>query len=493
MRPALLLATPVLVVGGPASAQTLTGAVLLPDGATPARAVVVVATDARGAAIAQALTDDRGAFRVALPGPGTYGVRALRIGFRPTVVAARAVGAGETVAVRVVLDGANVALPAVAVRGRSSCGLRRDADPTVLALWEQARTALTASLLSGQAGLDARWVQFERQLDRSGTRVLDERWSERSGVTLRPFVSEPIERLVRDGYVIETLEGAIYRAPDERALLSDLFVETHCFHTQPPPADRPTWVGIGFRPTRERAGRPDIEGTVWLDRATAELQRLDFTYVGRSGDAATAPAGGTVAFARLDGGLWVIPSWEIRMPLVRRQRYTDPLRGLVIRPEAYGIAVSGGEIVSLRRGGATLFATGREWRRTDVPAAAAADELYFDPCPAAARQDRDRTGTLIGRVTADGAPAGGAAVEVSWRHSYRVLSGGSAFSWQTSRHTATTPPHGRWRVCSVPRERPVDVVATRAGRRAALEVRLGRDQATATVDLELVPGGGGRR
>src|SRR5215472_1477741 len=65
-------------------AQTLSGVVLLPDSATPAAGVIVVATDPRGGTAGRALTGARGQFLLRLSVAGRYGVTLLRIGFRPT-------------------------------------------------------------------------------------------------------------------------------------------------------------------------------------------------------------------------------------------------------------------------------------------------------------------------------------------------------------------------------------------------------------------------
>src|SRR5450631_572268 len=75
-------------------AQTVRGIVTLPD-SSRAAGVIVVANDAKGAIAARALTGESGSYELRLPGAGRYDVRVLRIGFRPTVVPAFDLAAGE--------------------------------------------------------------------------------------------------------------------------------------------------------------------------------------------------------------------------------------------------------------------------------------------------------------------------------------------------------------------------------------------------------------
>ncbi len=109
------------------SAQAVHGTVVLGDSATVARAVIVLATDERGATVGRALTGDRGeGFTLALPGAGRFGLQVLRIGFRPTLVPPFAVEAHATANMRIVLTAAAVPLAAVNVRAQDECRVNRD-------------------------------------------------------------------------------------------------------------------------------------------------------------------------------------------------------------------------------------------------------------------------------------------------------------------------------------------------------------------------------
>src|SRR4051794_26324958 len=67
-------------------AQTISGRIFLPDGSTPAGSIAVSATAAGGLLVARELSAPSGAYSLRLPSPGEYEVRAVRIGFRPTII-----------------------------------------------------------------------------------------------------------------------------------------------------------------------------------------------------------------------------------------------------------------------------------------------------------------------------------------------------------------------------------------------------------------------
>ena len=65
---------------------------------------------------------------------------------------------------------------------------------------------------------------------------------------MRPFVTPLADVLHEEGYVVpDTLAPPawIYYAPDAEVLLSDAFLENHCFQVLPPEEER---VGLAFRP-----------------------------------------------------------------------------------------------------------------------------------------------------------------------------------------------------------------------------------------------------
>jgi hypothetical protein len=75
-------------------------------------------------------------------------------------------------------------------------------------------------------------------------------------------------------------------------------------------------VGLLVKPIEGR-GLSDIEGTMWLDTATAQLQSIEYSYVNfparirNLGD-----IGGEVVFSRLPNGTWIVGEWRVRTPLM---------------------------------------------------------------------------------------------------------------------------------------------------------------------------------
>jgi hypothetical protein len=103
-------------------------------------------------------------------------------------------------------------------------------------------------------------------------------------------------------------------------LLSDDFLDTHCFRMVRAEKDRPGAVGLGFEPVKGRRV-PEIKGTLWVDRGSAELRMLDYEYVNVPSAVRTPGLGGRSEFARLATGDWIIKDWYIRLPdRVDRQR-----------------------------------------------------------------------------------------------------------------------------------------------------------------------------
>ena len=342
-------------------AQLVRGDVVLHDRATRAAGVIVVITDRSGATVARTLTGDGGEFELRLPAPGTFTLRALRIGFRPTLVAPIDVAGSDTASVHVVLSSDAVTLASITVKGDKVCRIREDSGQQVARLWEEARKAITATQLSARGKpLTATWYRYERDMDSLARVVRKQSVSITSAVTSRPFASDPPESLARFGYVIDGDGEVFFRAPDADALLSDSFAGSHCFHVEPPRRDQMHLVGVGFRPAREREGIRDIEGTFWLDRNTAELRYLEFRFTNMIAAYTNAAAGGRVEFLRLPTGHWLVSRWYLRMPLVKAragQSYRDAVRS---EPRYFAEAIhfTGGEVTEVRRDGVLQYKGG---------------------------------------------------------------------------------------------------------------------------------------
>src|SRR5207245_343222 len=110
--------------------------------------------------------------------------------------------------------------------------------------------------------------------------------------TTRAFRSLPAAVLASDGYVVSDSSGVTFYAPDADVLLSDSFVNGHCFRFEPAPKDAKNLIGVSFEPASDRRGMRDIEGTLWLDQRSAELEFLDFRYTNLPAAAQSTGAGG---------------------------------------------------------------------------------------------------------------------------------------------------------------------------------------------------------
>jgi hypothetical protein len=333
----------------PAHAQAVRGAVR--DGAAqPVSGVVLSLLDSTSAVIARALSDERGEFRMLAARAGTVRVRAQRIGFQPTLTAPFVLGVGVTATPMVVLEGAQTQLAAVRVTASSGCG-RADADnASLLAVWEQAHTSLSASLLTaGTRGLTTSIMTVRRVLSPRG-QLLDQALEMRAGNVVAPWIAIPIDTLRKRGYLWIGADDAItYNAPGLDGFVSPLFLDDHCFRLV---ASKDTnEIGIGFDPVPARARLSEIRGTLWLSRGSAELRRAEFTYTSVPGVAESPiPGGGRLRFVRLPNGAVIIDDWELRMPVTSRERFGGSTRTRVDQ-----IQTTGGLIVSLRRGADTVF------------------------------------------------------------------------------------------------------------------------------------------
>jgi hypothetical protein len=339
------------------AAQRVRGQVVLPDSTTPAAGVIVVATGDNGAPV-RALTAGRGAFDLALPRAGRFELRVLRIGFAPTLVPGIDVAAGETKTIRVVLGAERISLSRVTVRGKDECDTRRDAGLLVTRVWEETRKALMASQLVADNPLVAEWIQYDRHLEPNSTRVWQQHVRTTKSPTTHAFVSRPAESLAELGYIVEDSTTREFFAPDAEVLLSESFSNLHCFHLEPPPAGHPGFIGLGFKPRRGARNVKDIEGTLWLDRESAELQWLEYHYTNLLDAEERAGTGGRVEFLRLASGEWLVSRWNILMPPALPAQSTDTAGSAVpANPDASkkSVQITGGQVISVARGDSLLY------------------------------------------------------------------------------------------------------------------------------------------
>lgn len=338
------------------SAQIVRGTITDRRTEAPQPGVVVVLLDSTGNTVARVLTDERGMYQLPAGRAGTYRVRTLRIGFRPSTSDPIVLAVGQQVSEPALVAGVPISLETVRVLGRSVCQVRPDSAAATFAVWGQIRTALAAAQITAATrNLTATIVQHQRSLEPDGRRVLWQQSSLGSAITARPWRSLSADSLRRAGYAVMEKDGSTtYFAPDLEVLVSEGFAEDHCLRLVSE-ADR---VGISFEPIRTRRSIPEISGTLWLDRATSELRRLEFRYVNMTPEQ-EAVAGGELDFIRLAEGGWLISRWNIRVPVIetRYARTSDALeRGRRLGRSVREIRVEGGDLALVTRDRDTVWA-----------------------------------------------------------------------------------------------------------------------------------------
>ena len=324
----LIAAVGLLLPGGAPGAQVVAGTVSERGTNLPLPGVVLSVTDDQGHVVAEALSGEDGAFELRVPAGRQLSLTAKRIGMRRTQLPPFSVADGSRREERIVLEPVATRLGALRITGRSSCVRNPDSDTRTATLWEDARAALAATVLSrrGAPTIDS-IVRFVRKLDPVSWKVLAE--ERRPGVAAMdgPFRSLPAGDLSRDGYVrLNEDSTADYYAPDADVLLSDPFLADHCFRAVPGVGVHARQVGLSFEPVRGR-GVPDVRGVLWMDGRSSELRTLDFTYTWVPFGERAENYGGSVAFFRVPGGRWIVRSWRIRTPEFGFERWSEGAGG----------------------------------------------------------------------------------------------------------------------------------------------------------------------
>jgi hypothetical protein len=365
------------VVPAAAVAQVVTGTVRDETGA-PVHGALVRLVDDRGGHAGGVLTNTLGHFRIQAPAPGTWRLNAQRIGMATVATAAFELADGATETRNVELRSSPIELEGVVAWGRQQCDMRPGEGTALWALWDEARKAFEVVAHTRDAELYRfRTRRYERELEPGSAVVLSDRSRSRVGYSSgSPFVALPAEDLLRDGFVQPERDGSVmFYLPDVDVLLSDGFQEAHCFRLVRGPDD--ATVGIGITPAGRRDG---LRGTLWLDRATHEVRRLDFALSERSLRSRGMPAAdGALDFEALPSGAWLVRRWSVRMPLMvdRVVRWGGGTRSEWV---VHRIREEGGEVTEV--GGSMA---GEAFRRSETAALTGRvyDEDVGSPLPGA--------------------------------------------------------------------------------------------------------------
>jgi hypothetical protein len=318
MRFLSALAILIPLATSPLAGQTIHGTIVEEGSSHPVAGGFVVLLGTDGTQRAATLSDVHGRFRLVAPGPGQYGLGVDRIGYLSVRTPVFPLPAGQTIEYRLSVRVEPVELAGIDVEVDSECRVRPGEELASARVWEEARKALNATVWTQRKGLLRYAVRStERQLDPWTKKVEGEQTRTRRGVSRgSPYVALEVSRLAEGGFAHLDGETQVYYAPDATTLLSDWFLDHHCFKLVSSSEGEPGLLGLAFEPAME-GKLVDLRGTLWLDEKTAELSHLDFDYTGLPPSMGRVEAGGRVEFDQLPTGEWIMTRWRIRMPVVR--------------------------------------------------------------------------------------------------------------------------------------------------------------------------------
>ncbi len=406
-RTSLLAGLLLGLLAAPGSGQIVRGHLLDRSAGAPVGGAVVTLVDSAGTDVARVLSRASGWYAMTAPGPGRYRLRAARIGYEDAVTTPFELVAGQALERDLAVTVRAIRLEGLTVKARSRCELRREQGVETQALWSAVRTALTATELTKlerRLHYDVR--QYSEDLDPRTLEPLASTTSTvRSGLAEHPFVSAPVDDLMKRGFVRRGATQTSYFAPDAQVLLSDTFLQGHCFQiVLPARSDSGDVgrVGLAFRPLGHR-DVPDVRGTLWVDATTQELRTLEYHYTVLDVPDANE-LGGRVEFTRLATGLWIVSRWYVRMPVALAvgpgRRMTDPTP-VQMRPHLARIREQGGVVIAARDAAGSRLYVSKDpmGRRVAASAVARSGTEASEPAAVPGRDvPSTRPGFVRGRV-----------------------------------------------------------------------------------------------
>lgn len=358
-----------LLPGTPATAQSVTGTVVERGTGRPIMGALVRLQEEGAGSTAPVLTGADGRYVIDAPRPGVYRLLVQRIGYADTRTEALTLESGGRVARVVVVGTEAVELSGLVVEGTGRrCGLDAGDGGATAVLWAEIRKALdAASWTSREGSLFLRLVDLRRERNPRSLAVVEEDRTPRNALGGNSVRSLPADELAANGYVMTREDAVDYYAPDAEALLSDAFLEGHCFSVVPAADARPGRIGLAFEPV-DPEGRPDVAGTVWIVAATGRLDAIEFSYTGLEHDTGDDFAGGRVGYAELPDGRWLVRDWHIRAPELRATRFGGAF-GSGQRTMVAAVHETGAQVVSVQ---------GADWRWTPDRPTVALSGVVFD-------------------------------------------------------------------------------------------------------------------
>ena len=323
-------------------AQIVQGQLLEKESGNPVDGALVVLVREGGEEVDGYLTNAAGRFRLRVGTPGRFTVRAERIGYETVISPPFDLTTHQTSLVLLETSLSPIALAELRIEGEQQCVIRPTEGLELARLWQEARKVLRVQEWTARERLYEYLVStYVRELDKDARVVQSEDRRPNARVAGIPFRSLPAEDLMEHGFMRQLEDGTHqYFAPNASVLLSDLFLDTHCFKLTLRDG-LPSSIGLFFEPVR-RGEVPDITGTLWLDRASAELQFLEYGYTSLPYPQAEDAAGGRIEFEGLPNGAWIVKRWWIRMPTV--SPYNAPGTWAISEYRVSGVREAGGEV-----------------------------------------------------------------------------------------------------------------------------------------------------
>ena len=295
-----------------------------------------------------------GLFQLEAPRPGSYRLRAERIGYATSYSDFFDLAVGDTLVIEIRADVEAISLRGIEAVADRQCRVRPGEGLAVTRVWEEARKALEAAAWTQELGLYRYNVlRIKRRLDRRERRVLTEDRIYSELLAAAPYVSRPADSLRAEGFARYSPEESVFWAPDAEVLLSDAFLDTHCLLIRGGQNNEAGVVGLDFEPVPNRTV-PEIAGTMWLDQETSRLRRLEFEYQNLDAPESLTDAepGGWVEFHALPDGTWIVTSWSLRVFRARLDPGTPGNRSNV---ELDGVTLEQGEVLRAQGNEGTVF------------------------------------------------------------------------------------------------------------------------------------------
>ena len=315
------------------------------SGDIPVAGALVALLDGRDSVVAEGLSTESGRRMLRAP-PGTYRVRARRIGFLPFI--SQPIVLPREGELLLAVETPRVVLQSIVVNSRSQCKRSDQGQDALGVVWDEIDKALRASQLTiddlkgfGQA------LMYRTQVGPNGAVISTDTTFMQIRET-RPFGAIDPVTLATDGYVLgDQYHGWQYFAPDEVVLRSDEFAATHCFRLVRE-RDRRGEIGVAFEPVPLRR-QTEIAGVLWVDERTDELREIIFRFV-NAGVFSQFDAGGFTRFTRVPSGAWLVSNWQLRVPLLtmRHSPYSGDQFSIV------GYSENGGGILAGNRPSAKI-------------------------------------------------------------------------------------------------------------------------------------------